>query len=120
MKDVEQAYECEADASLISAMNHHQLKEEDQARAALDQGHEIVRTRLPALESKHLGGSWMNVLMTSTLMSEADKTVGIVFQSQAQESPASTGNKAPTDVTTGTVVDVSKMPQSHQMGSGDR
>ena len=59
---------CKADACFISAMAHHKLKETDQAKAAFDQGREIVRTKLPALDSKDLGQSWWDVLMAYILI----------------------------------------------------
>jgi hypothetical protein len=83
----------EYDARIIGIINgikvrveedkaHRQLMEMDQARAALDRGHEIVRLKLPRLESKNVGPDWMNVLMTYTLMSEADRTVGSIGSSE--------------------------------------
>ena len=67
--------ECKADAWFIAAMAHQQLKETDKARAALDHGREIVRTKLPGLDSRNLGPGWWDVLIPNILQSEADKTV---------------------------------------------
>ncbi len=61
---------------LASGHNPDQLKATDQARAALDKGREILRTRAPDLRGKDLGSAWWDVLMDYILMSEAEKTVG--------------------------------------------
>jgi beta-lactamase regulating signal transducer with metallopeptidase domain len=112
---------CQPDVCFISAMAHRQLNEMDQANAAIAQGHEIVRTKFPALEGKRFGGDWMNTLMSYTLMSEADKTVGIAFQPQTQVSQASTDSKAAIDLITPMMVaDLAKMPQSYRFGDGDK
>ena len=68
--------DCKADTYFISAMAHHQLKETDQARSALNLGREIVRTKLPGADDKNLGPDWWAPLLTHILMSEAIKTVG--------------------------------------------
>jgi tetratricopeptide (TPR) repeat protein len=67
---------CEADSYFISAMTHSQLKEMEKARAALEKGRVIVRTKLPDLRGKDLGAAWWDVLMAYILMSEASTTVG--------------------------------------------
>jgi hypothetical protein len=128
MNDAEQAGRktpsfdaCKADVCLLCAMAHQQLKETGQARVALEQGHDFVRINLPSLESKNLGGDWMNILMTYTLMSEADKTVGIAFQPQPQAPQVSTGNKGLAEgITPMAPGEPARMPHSHQMGGGDR
>ncbi len=66
---------CEADTYFVSAMAHHQLEEATEARAALDRGVEIVRTKLPRLDSGDLGATWYDVLTTYILMGEARETV---------------------------------------------
>lgn len=68
--------ECKADAWFIAAMAHQQLKETDEAHAALAHGREIVQTKLPRLDSRNLGPGWWDVLIPYILMSEARKTVG--------------------------------------------
>lgn len=68
---------CKADTCFIPAMAHHQLKEMDQGRAALEQGRSIVRTKLPGLGDKNLGPAWWDVLMTYILMSEASTAIGV-------------------------------------------
>jgi beta-lactamase regulating signal transducer with metallopeptidase domain len=124
MNDAEQAGRktpsfdpCKADVCFVCAMAHQQVKETEQARAALDQGHEVVRTKLPGMDAGNLGPDWMNILMTDKLMSEADKTMGIVPPSQPQVS----ARKAPTnDVVPITADDLSKIPHSYQFGDGNR
>jgi hypothetical protein len=66
---------CGADVFFISAMTHQQLKETDKARAAYDQGRELVRSKLPALDSKDLHPDWWDVLFANMLMSEAGKSI---------------------------------------------
>ena len=68
--------DCRACACFISAMAHHQLQETNRARAALNLGREIVRTKLVNADGKYLTSAWWSVLMTQILMSEAAKTVG--------------------------------------------
>jgi hypothetical protein len=112
---------CHPDVCFISAMAHHELNDTEQAGAAMDQGHEIVRIKFPALEGKRFGGDWMNTLMSYTLMSEADKTVGIAFQPQTQVSQPNTDSKAEIDLITPIMIaDLAKMPQSYRFGDGDR
>jgi tetratricopeptide (TPR) repeat protein len=66
---------CEADTYLISAMAHQKLKQPSEARAAFARARRIVKTRSPKLDSKDLGPAWYDVLMTYTLMNEAEDTV---------------------------------------------
>jgi hypothetical protein len=68
--------DCRACACFISAMAHHQLKETNRARAGLNLGREIVRTKLVSADGKYLTPAWWSVLMTQILMSEAAKTGG--------------------------------------------
>jgi tetratricopeptide (TPR) repeat protein len=89
MRDAEQAgtlsgdwSTCKADACFISAMAHQQLKQTNQAQAALERGRTIVRTKLPDLNGKDLGSDWWDVLWTYILMSEASKTVGVSAPAQ--------------------------------------
>jgi tetratricopeptide (TPR) repeat protein len=63
------------DALFISAMAHQQLKETGKARAALDQGRELARATLPALDSQDLGAAWWDVLFANILMAEAGKSI---------------------------------------------
>ena len=62
---------CEAETYFISAMARHQLRQPDEARAALAHGLSIVQTKLPALDSGNLGGSWYDTVTTYILMREA-------------------------------------------------
>jgi len=66
---------CEADTCFVLAMARHHLKQPDEARAAFAHGRAIVKTRLPKLDSKDLGLVWLDVVMTYTLMQEAEDTV---------------------------------------------
>ncbi|MGA2557097.1 MAG: protein kinase [Verrucomicrobiota bacterium] len=61
---------CRADTYLVLAMARRQLNQSDEARVALARGLEIVRTKLPKLDSGDLG-EWYDVLMTYILMREA-------------------------------------------------
>jgi hypothetical protein len=56
-------------------MAHQQLKETGKARAALDQGRELARATLPALDSQDLGAAWWDVLFANILMAEAGKSI---------------------------------------------
>jgi serine/threonine protein kinase len=66
---------CEADTYLVLAMAQHQLKQPDEARAALARGLEIVQKKLPKLDGGDLGLSWWDVLMSYILMREAKEMV---------------------------------------------
>jgi tetratricopeptide (TPR) repeat protein len=66
---------CKADTYFVSAMAYQQLKQADKARTAFGHGRVIVLTRLPTLDSGNLSPIWADVLMTYTLMHEAQKTV---------------------------------------------
>jgi tetratricopeptide (TPR) repeat protein len=68
---------CKADGYFISAMAHHQLKETEQTRAALEKGRVIVRTKLPGLNGTDLGLAWWDVLMSYILMDEAGTMPGV-------------------------------------------
>jgi tetratricopeptide (TPR) repeat protein len=58
-------------ASMVLAMAHHQLKQSDEARAALAKGVEIAATKLPKLESADLGSDWRDWIIGHALMREA-------------------------------------------------
>jgi len=65
---------CEADTYLVLAMAQHQLRQPEEARAALARGLEIVQTKLPKLDGGDLGAAWYDVLTTYILMREAKET----------------------------------------------
>jgi tetratricopeptide (TPR) repeat protein len=66
---------CEAETYFISAMARHQLQQPDEARSALALGLSIVQTKLPALDSGNLGGSWYDTVTAYILMREAQAMV---------------------------------------------
>ncbi|HTA31651.1 MAG TPA: serine/threonine-protein kinase [Candidatus Cybelea sp.] len=67
---------CDADACFVSAMAHFQLHESDEAKRQLQRGLEIVRTKVPKLDSGDLTVSWYDISVTYLLMREANETVG--------------------------------------------
>lgn len=62
---------CEADTYFISAMAHVKLNQMFKARADLNQALEIIRTKLPKLDSGDLGRRWFDTLMANIIMREA-------------------------------------------------
>jgi len=64
-----------AAAWLVMAMARHGLNQPDEARAALAQGLEITRTRLPKLEDGDIGGSWNDWIIAHTLLREAQALI---------------------------------------------
>jgi Flp pilus assembly protein TadD len=71
-------------AYMVLAMAHHQLKQTDEARAALDRGAEIERTKLPKLESGNIGGNWLNCIIAHALMREAKALIEGNSQTKAE------------------------------------
>ena len=63
--------QCEAETYFIAAMARYQLKQPDEARAALAHGLAIVQTKLPALDSGNLGCLWYDTVTAYILMREA-------------------------------------------------
>jgi len=66
---------CEAETYFVSAMAHQQLKQPDEARAALALGLSIAQTKFPALDSGNLGGLWYDTVTAYILMREAQGLV---------------------------------------------
>ncbi len=73
---------CQVDFFFISAMTHQQLQETDKARAAFDHGRELLRSKLPALDSRDLRADWWAVVYANMLMAEAGKSIDGVKPSQ--------------------------------------
>ena len=61
----------DVEAYMVLAMARYQLKQTDEARAALARGTEIERTKLPKLESGDIGESWLDWIIAHALMREA-------------------------------------------------
>ncbi len=59
------------EAGAVLAMAHCQLKQIDEARAALAKAAEAARKSLPALERGRIGGIWQDWIIANALLSEA-------------------------------------------------
>jgi hypothetical protein len=56
-------------------MAHHQLKQFDEAQAALASGISIAETNMPHFGSHNLGGNWKDVVIARVLLREAQSLV---------------------------------------------
>ena len=56
-------------------MAQFQLKHMDEARDALNKCTEVVRTELPKLTDKDLGGNWRDLIIAHALQSEAKQLI---------------------------------------------
>jgi tetratricopeptide (TPR) repeat protein/thiol-disulfide isomerase/thioredoxin len=64
-----------AQAWMVLAMAHWQLKQPDEAHAALAKGVELIDTKLPKLESGNIGPDWRNWIVAHALMKEAKELI---------------------------------------------
>jgi WD40 repeat protein len=65
----------DAQAWTVLAMAYWQLKQPDEARAALAKGDEIIDSKLPQLESGDIGADWWNWIINHALMKEAKELI---------------------------------------------
>jgi Flp pilus assembly protein TadD len=61
----------DAQTWLVLAMAYQQLKQSEEARAALAKGEEIIKTKLPKLDSGDLGVSWVDCVISEIFLDEA-------------------------------------------------
>ncbi|HEY3857747.1 MAG TPA: serine/threonine-protein kinase [Verrucomicrobiae bacterium] len=76
-KVVHSSIEIELDvrAYMVLAMAQHQSRHEDESRAALAKGEEIIKTKMPSLESGDIGGNWPEWLTAHFLEKEAKELI---------------------------------------------
>ena len=82
---------------MVLAMSNYQLRQLDQARAALRRGLEIADTKLAKLESGDLGQNWPDWILAHVLMREAKALIegGAKTGDEAKTSDSSSVRKDP-------------------------
>ncbi len=65
----------QAEACAILAMAQYHLKRLDEARTALAQCAEIIKAKMPSLESGDLGGDWRDWIIAHALLAEAKSLI---------------------------------------------